>query len=209
MEEASKMMAEGILAYVKAVVSHITQSTSQGSFQHKGIEQGAGSSRAGKTRRSIPTPPGLEERYMPPHRRDEAVFQRSPAVTCWIPRGQMFEARTNYGRFTTRPVQKKIQGNIGGSTIDWPRSPYFPRKIRKPHYSDNLGHQTPREFQKEKVTAVTGTATDPDHASRSTTGDETPLSACTRRPEEIGMDGFSSSRLAGTNSGETAAAAAA
>ncbi|KZV24931.1 hypothetical protein F511_28502 [Dorcoceras hygrometricum] len=61
-EEASKMMAERILAYVKAVVSHTTQSTSQGSFQHKGIEQSAGSSRAGETRRSIPTPPGLEER---------------------------------------------------------------------------------------------------------------------------------------------------
>ncbi|KZV48765.1 hypothetical protein F511_17061 [Dorcoceras hygrometricum] len=50
MEEASKMMAEGILAYVKAVVSHTTQSMNQGSFQHKGMEQGAGSSRAGKTR---------------------------------------------------------------------------------------------------------------------------------------------------------------
>ncbi|KZV28937.1 hypothetical protein F511_13732 [Dorcoceras hygrometricum] len=31
-EEASKMMAEGILAYVKAVVSQTTQSSSQGSF---------------------------------------------------------------------------------------------------------------------------------------------------------------------------------
>ncbi|KZV20782.1 hypothetical protein F511_04140 [Dorcoceras hygrometricum] len=80
MEEASKMMAEGILAYVKAVVSHTTQSTNQGSFQHKGIEQGAGSSRAGKTRRSAPTSPGLEERYTPPHRRDEAVFHRSSAM---------------------------------------------------------------------------------------------------------------------------------
>ncbi|KZV26787.1 hypothetical protein F511_06634 [Dorcoceras hygrometricum] len=29
MEEVSKMMAEGILAYVKAVVSHTTQSSSQ------------------------------------------------------------------------------------------------------------------------------------------------------------------------------------
>ncbi|KZV20572.1 hypothetical protein F511_25088 [Dorcoceras hygrometricum] len=38
MEEASKMMAEGILAYVKAVVSHTTRSTNQGSFQHKGME---------------------------------------------------------------------------------------------------------------------------------------------------------------------------
>ncbi|KZV26908.1 hypothetical protein F511_31335 [Dorcoceras hygrometricum] len=34
------------------------------------------------------------------------------------------------------------------------------------------------------------------------TGDETPSSACTRRPDEIGTDGFSSSRLAGTISGE-------
>ncbi|KZV38938.1 hypothetical protein F511_17014 [Dorcoceras hygrometricum] len=41
MEEASKMMAEGILAYVKAVVSHTTQSSSQGSFQQKGVEQDA------------------------------------------------------------------------------------------------------------------------------------------------------------------------
>ncbi|KZV44943.1 hypothetical protein F511_29629 [Dorcoceras hygrometricum] len=32
---------------------------------------------------------------------------------------------------------------------------------------------------------------------------------CTRRSDEIGADGFSSSRLAGTNSGEEAAAAAA
>ncbi|KZV32590.1 patatin-like protein 2 [Dorcoceras hygrometricum] len=80
MEEASKMMAEGILAYVKAVVSHITQSTTQGSFQHKGVEQGAGSSRAGETRRSIPTPPSLDERYTPPHQKDEAVFQRSPVM---------------------------------------------------------------------------------------------------------------------------------
>ncbi|KZV22123.1 hypothetical protein F511_11651 [Dorcoceras hygrometricum] len=62
MEGASKMMVEGILAYVKAVVSHITQSTTQGSFQHKGVEQGIGSSRAGETRRSIPTPQSLNER---------------------------------------------------------------------------------------------------------------------------------------------------
>ncbi|KZV18733.1 rho GTPase-activating protein 7-like [Dorcoceras hygrometricum] len=68
-------------------------------------------------------------------------------------------------------------------------------------------------------------AADPDHASRrgsgrtkimpgddqhnktkhismtfigSTTGDGIPSSACTRRPDEIGVDGFSSSRLAGT-----------
>ncbi|KZV23020.1 hypothetical protein F511_32614 [Dorcoceras hygrometricum] len=39
-------------------------------------------------------------------------------------------------------------------------------------------------------------------------GDGIPSSACTRRPDEIGADGFSSSRLAGTNSGEEAAAAA-
>ncbi|KZV55464.1 hypothetical protein F511_31064 [Dorcoceras hygrometricum] len=37
---------------------------------------------------------------------------------------------------------------------------------------------------------------------RSTTGDGIPSSACTRRPDEIGSDGFSSSRLAGTISGE-------
>ncbi|KZV47448.1 tudor domain-containing protein 3 [Dorcoceras hygrometricum] len=80
MEVASKMMAEGILAYVEAVVSHTTQSTNQGSFQHKGMEQGAGSSRAGETRRSIPTPSTLEERYMSPHRRDDVVFQRSPEM---------------------------------------------------------------------------------------------------------------------------------
>ncbi|KZT75844.1 hypothetical protein F511_47130 [Dorcoceras hygrometricum] len=41
----------------------------------------------------------------------------------------------------------------------------------------------------------------------STTGCETPSSACTRRPDEIGADGFSSSNLAGTNSVEAAAAA--
>ncbi|KZV46031.1 (-)-germacrene D synthase-like [Dorcoceras hygrometricum] len=70
------MMAEGILAYVKAVVSHTTQSSSQGSFQQKGVEQGVGSSRAGETRRSIPTHPALEERYTPPHRRDEPVYQQ-------------------------------------------------------------------------------------------------------------------------------------
>ncbi|KZV53694.1 sucrose synthase 7-like [Dorcoceras hygrometricum] len=37
----------------------------------------------------------------------------------------------------------------------------------------------------------------------STTGDGIPSSACTRRPDEIGTDGFSSSRLAGKNSGGT------
>ncbi|KZV46988.1 hypothetical protein F511_15785 [Dorcoceras hygrometricum] len=42
---------------------------------------------------------------------------------------------------------------------------------------------------------------------RSTTGDGIASSACTRRPDEISVDGFSSSRLAGTNSGEEAAAA--
>ncbi|KZV23455.1 hypothetical protein F511_39782 [Dorcoceras hygrometricum] len=77
MEDASKMMAEGIPVYVKAVVSHTTQSSSQGSFKHKGVEQGAGSSRAGKTRRSVPIHPALEERYTPLHRRDEPVYQRS------------------------------------------------------------------------------------------------------------------------------------
>ncbi|KZV54769.1 hypothetical protein F511_40709 [Dorcoceras hygrometricum] len=80
MEEDSKMMAEGILAYVKAVVSHTTQSSSQGSFQQKGVEQGVGSSRAGETLRSVPTHPALEERYTPPHRRDEPVYQRSPMI---------------------------------------------------------------------------------------------------------------------------------
>ncbi|KZV56164.1 anaphase-promoting complex subunit 5-like [Dorcoceras hygrometricum] len=35
--------------------------------------------------------------------------------------------------------------------------------------------------------------------TRSMTRDEIPSSACTRRPDEIGADGFSSSRLAGNN----------
>ncbi|KZV57405.1 hypothetical protein F511_35155 [Dorcoceras hygrometricum] len=43
LEEASKVMAEGILAYLKAVVGHITQSKNQGNFQHKEPEQGLGS----------------------------------------------------------------------------------------------------------------------------------------------------------------------
>ncbi|KZV37461.1 hypothetical protein F511_14877 [Dorcoceras hygrometricum] len=43
----------------------------------------------------------------------------------------------------------------------------------------------------------------------STTRDGIPSSACTRRPDEICVDGFSSSNLAGTISGEEAAAAAA
>ncbi|KZV22806.1 hypothetical protein F511_41536 [Dorcoceras hygrometricum] len=47
LEEASKVMAEGILVYVKAVVSHITQSTNQRNFQHKEPKQGVGSSGAG------------------------------------------------------------------------------------------------------------------------------------------------------------------
>ncbi|KZV36295.1 hypothetical protein F511_18710 [Dorcoceras hygrometricum] len=80
MEEVYKMMAEGILVYVKAVVSHITQSKTQGSFKHKGVEQGVGSSRAGETRRSIPTPPSLDEMYTPPHQKDEAIFHRSPVM---------------------------------------------------------------------------------------------------------------------------------
>ncbi|KZV26073.1 hypothetical protein F511_13951 [Dorcoceras hygrometricum] len=61
LEETSKVMAEGILVYVKAVVSHITQSTNQRNFQHKEPKQGVGSSGAGETHRSIPTPPILEE----------------------------------------------------------------------------------------------------------------------------------------------------
>ncbi|KZV19998.1 hypothetical protein F511_26756 [Dorcoceras hygrometricum] len=79
LEETSKVMAEGIMVYVKAVVSHITQSTNQRNFQHKEPKQGVGSSGAGETHRSIPTPPSLEERYTSPHRREEKVFQRSPA----------------------------------------------------------------------------------------------------------------------------------
>ncbi|KZV48297.1 hypothetical protein F511_18812 [Dorcoceras hygrometricum] len=79
LEEASKVMAEGILVYVKAVVSHTTQSTNQRNFQHKEPKQGVGSSGAGETHRSIPTPPILEERYTSPHRREEIVFQRCPA----------------------------------------------------------------------------------------------------------------------------------
>ncbi|KZV24537.1 hypothetical protein F511_41070 [Dorcoceras hygrometricum] len=79
LEEASKVMAEGILVYVKAVVSHITQSTNQRNFQHKEPKQGVGSSGARETHRSIPTPPILEERYTSPHRREETVFQKSPA----------------------------------------------------------------------------------------------------------------------------------
>ncbi|KZV24606.1 BTB/POZ and TAZ domain-containing protein 4 [Dorcoceras hygrometricum] len=55
MEEASKMMAAE-------------------------TEQGAGSSRAGKARCSMPTPPSLEERYTPPHRREETGFQRIPTI---------------------------------------------------------------------------------------------------------------------------------
>ncbi|KZV58356.1 hypothetical protein F511_32333 [Dorcoceras hygrometricum] len=53
LEEASKVMAEDIMVYVKAVVSHITQSTNQRNFQHKEPKQGVRSS--------------------------GAVFQRSPA----------------------------------------------------------------------------------------------------------------------------------
>ncbi|KZV33334.1 hypothetical protein F511_18215 [Dorcoceras hygrometricum] len=49
LEEASKVMAEGIMVYVKAVVSHITQSTNQRKFQHKVPKQGVGSSGAGDT----------------------------------------------------------------------------------------------------------------------------------------------------------------
>ncbi|KZV58259.1 hypothetical protein F511_01110 [Dorcoceras hygrometricum] len=79
LEEASKVMAEGIMVYVKAVVSHITQYTNQRNFQHKEPKQGVGSSGAGETHRSIPTPPILEERHTSPHRREETVFQRSPA----------------------------------------------------------------------------------------------------------------------------------
>ncbi|KZV18708.1 hypothetical protein F511_37454 [Dorcoceras hygrometricum] len=56
MEEASRVMVEGTLAHVKAVVSHATQSTNYGSFQSKEPGQGVGSSRAGEARRSIPTP---------------------------------------------------------------------------------------------------------------------------------------------------------
>ncbi|KZV41846.1 hypothetical protein F511_29046 [Dorcoceras hygrometricum] len=41
-----------------------------------------------------------------------------------------------------------------------------------------------------------------NHYQQSTTGCETPSSACTRRPDEIGVDGFSLSRMAGTISGE-------
>ncbi|KZV21182.1 Region-like protein isoform 1 [Dorcoceras hygrometricum] len=41
-----------------------------------------------------------------------------------------------------------------------------------------------------------------DSSIRSMTGRETPSSACTRRPDEISADGFTSKRLAGTNSGE-------
>ncbi|KZV53197.1 hypothetical protein F511_27563 [Dorcoceras hygrometricum] len=79
LEEASKVMAEGIMVYVKAVVSHITQSTNQRNFQHKEPKQGVGSSGACETHRSIPTPPILEEKYTSPHRREETVFQRGPA----------------------------------------------------------------------------------------------------------------------------------
>ncbi|KZV48512.1 hypothetical protein F511_08411 [Dorcoceras hygrometricum] len=49
LEEASKVMAEGILVYVKTVMSHITQSTNKRNFQHKEPKQGVGSSRAGET----------------------------------------------------------------------------------------------------------------------------------------------------------------
>ncbi|KZV39012.1 patatin-like protein 2 [Dorcoceras hygrometricum] len=150
MEEASKMMAEGILAYVKAVVSHITQSTTQGSFQHKGVEQGAGSSRAGETRRSIPTPPSLDERYTPPHQKDEAVFQRSPVMRAmnekrvkayWIPKGQIFEAHRNYGGSTTKYVSRGSPGNIGGSDLRWPRNQYFANEKKRTHHSENLSHR--------------------------------------------------------------------
>ncbi|KZV45524.1 ubiquitin-like [Dorcoceras hygrometricum] len=54
-------------------------STNYGNFQHKEPEQGAGSSRAGESRRSIPTPLSQEERYTPPHRREETGF---PEKSC-------------------------------------------------------------------------------------------------------------------------------
>ncbi|KZV48365.1 7-deoxyloganetic acid glucosyltransferase-like [Dorcoceras hygrometricum] len=73
MEEASRVMADHH-PYVKAVVSHTTQSTNYGNIQHREPKQGAGSSRAGEVRRSIPTPPSMEERYTPPHLREETGF---------------------------------------------------------------------------------------------------------------------------------------
>ncbi|KZV42074.1 hypothetical protein F511_18420 [Dorcoceras hygrometricum] len=81
MEEASNVMAEDILAYVKAVVSYTTQSTNQRNFQHKEPEQVVGSSREGEANRSISTPPSQKDRYTTPHRREEAIFQKNPLIT--------------------------------------------------------------------------------------------------------------------------------
>lgn len=55
----------------------------QASNHLRDIEQGSGSSRAGEVHRSMPTPPTQEDRYTPPHKREEAIGQRN----LMIPKG--------------------------------------------------------------------------------------------------------------------------
>ncbi|KZV58833.1 hypothetical protein F511_18670 [Dorcoceras hygrometricum] len=120
MEEASKMMTEGILAYVKAVVSHTTQSTNQGSFQHKGMDQGAGSSRAGETRRSVPTTPGLEERLI-----TKPIKKNYP--------GSMGGSTANWPRNQYPPLE--TEGNSSVRQLESSKSKRVPkRKATAPDY---------------------------------------------------------------------------
>ncbi|KZV47697.1 hypothetical protein F511_43001 [Dorcoceras hygrometricum] len=68
----------------------------------------------------------------------------------WIPKGQMFEAHRNYGGSTTKHVSRGSPGNIGGSTANWPRNQYFPKKMRESYHSDDMNHRMKREIQKEE-----------------------------------------------------------
>ncbi|KZV37992.1 hypothetical protein F511_25431 [Dorcoceras hygrometricum] len=119
MEEASKVMAEGILAYVKSVVSHATQSTNYGNFQSKELEQGVGSCRAGEARRSLPTPPSQEERYAPPHRREETEISLTlPLPSVLSPPKIVLPVKIWHHTFTAHMANQIKRRNVSSLTYE-------------------------------------------------------------------------------------------
>ncbi|KZV36899.1 hypothetical protein F511_08711 [Dorcoceras hygrometricum] len=110
--------------------------------------------------------------------------------------------------------------DIQGAQSSQSQSTYQPQQQQQPQVALQSGRQRFRpqgqQFKKKSGSGSSGSGSSSSSGSRTEfcgfCGGKHPSThcvACTRRPDEIGADGFSSSRLAGMISGEAAAGAAA
>ncbi|KZV25268.1 hypothetical protein F511_30114 [Dorcoceras hygrometricum] len=156
MEEASKMMAEGILAYVKAMAWKKGTHPLVGEMKlFQKIPVMARGNGSGNLRPQLQQPYGMtnpmnQPAFLREFLNEKRAMNKKRVKAYWIPKGQMFEAHRNYGESTTKHVSRGSPGNIGGSTASWPRNQYLPKKMRETHHSNDMNRRMQREIQKEE-----------------------------------------------------------